>query len=196
MKLCNPNRIDLVAYHGKCGGDIEGIAFRGETVFFAPTAELASTYAEHVCMNGDVDYGYDTNDDEAAMDEAFLGSNPVVYMVRLTLENPAYLDEALVSKIAIEAGVVFKKIGRFVENFEDSCPNERKIVFEWVKSHGYDGAIISKDMMPLRAGGDSDWFTSYVSFKPVDQVKFILAEPLEVQQESQQHIQRSSRMRM
>ncbi|ABD72132.1 hypothetical protein Rfer_4446 (plasmid) [Rhodoferax ferrireducens T118] len=188
MKLCNSNRIDLVVYHGKCGGDIEGIAFRGEAVFFAPTAELASTYAEHVCMNGDVDYGYDTSEDEVAMDEAFLGSNPVVYKIHLRLENPAHLDETFVSKIAIESGVVSKKVGRFVENFEDSCPDERKIVFEWVKSHGYDGAVISKDMMPLRAGGDSDWFPSYVSFKPTDQVKFILAEPEADQQKSQQPI--------
>jgi hypothetical protein len=184
MGMCNPNRIDLVVYHGKCGGDLEGSTFRGETVFFAPTGDLASNYAEHVCMNGEVEYGYDTSEDESVMDAAFLGSNPVVYKVHLTLENPAHLDAEFISKIARESGVDAKRIGRFVENFEDSCPDERKIVFAWVKSHGYEGAILDKDMMPLRAGGDSDWFTSYVSFNPSTQVKFILAEANGLEEES------------
>lgn len=184
MEFCNPNRIDLVVYHGKCGGDIEGNAFRGDAVFFAPDGEIASTFAEHVCMNGDVDYGYEDRGDGSFDEAAFLGSNAVVYKVRLKLENPAYLDAKLITKIANEAGVSAKKIGRFVEDFEDSCPVERKIVFAWVKSHGYDGAILAKDMMPVCAGGDSQWVPSYASFDPSTQVTFVLSEPEERLKES------------
>lgn len=164
--------------------DIEGSAFRGDAVFFAPTAELACTYAEHVYMNGDVDYGYEGQNDEAANETAFLGASPVVYKVRLTLENPAILDAELVSEIARELGVPTAKIGRFVEDFNDSVPTEREAVLAWVRKHGHDGAILPQDQMPVYAGGDWDWFTSYVSFNPATQVKFILAEPAVALKES------------
>ncbi len=174
------NRIDLVVYHGKVGGDLEGNTFRGDLVFFAPTGEIASTYAEHQCMNGSVDYGFSDRNDDAANDAAFLGANPVVYKARLSIERPAVLDAALVSKIAIELGVAVEKIERFVEDFNDALADERDAVFTWVKANGYDGAVLPLDQMPVCAGGDWDWYTSYVAFEPATQVRFALSEPDEL----------------
>lgn len=169
-------RLDLTVFHGKCGGDLDGSRFRGESVFFAPTAELASAYAEHVCMNGDVDFGYRAGNDAAANEAAFLGANPVVFPVRLVLDKPAVLTKELLAYIANDIGINAVKIDRYIEDFEDSCPEERDAIMEWLKKHGYDGAVLPMDLMPVDPGGDWDYFTSYVSFSPSTQVTFILAE--------------------
>jgi hypothetical protein len=177
MGLFNSNRIDLVVYHGKCGGALNGDFFTGEAVFFAPTSNGAATYAEHICLNGDVDYGYSLENDEASNENAFLGANPVVYPVRLVLENPAILNGEFIWKIAAAIGIAEDKRERFVADFEDSNTAEREAVFAWLKARDYDGAVIENDLMPVCAGGDWEFQTVYVSFQPEAQVTFILTTP-------------------
>lgn len=175
--MFDSNRIDLVAYHGKCGGALIGDSFTGEAVFFSPTSDGASTYAEHICLNGDVDYGYTLENDDVKNTNAFLSANPVVYPVRLVIENPAKLNGEFIWKIAKAIGIAENNRARFVADFEDSSSAEREAVFAWLRSRGYDGAVIENDLMPVCAGGDWEFQTSYVSFQPDVQVTFILSHP-------------------
>lgn len=162
-----------VVFHGKCGGALDGDHFKGDAVFFAPTAEMAGIYAEHSFMNGEVEYGYEYDDDDEERDRKFLAAAPVIYPVVLSMANPATLDTAFLEQIAGELGIPEKKRKRFIEDFEDSGAKERDDVFSWLRHQGFDGAILTNDLMPLVAGGDWGLQTTYVSFEPQTQVKFL-----------------------
>jgi hypothetical protein len=175
MHDLHPNRIEVTGYHGKCGGDLDGASFNGNEVYFAPEGEIASTYAEHMCLNGPVKYNYTVMNDEATNKEAFMGANPVVFKVVLTLEKAVTLDTDTITKIAKSMGIDAAKIQRFVEDFEDSGTAERESIFSWIRANGFDGVVLLKDLMPVAAGGDWDWVTSYVAFDPSKQVRFALS---------------------
>lgn len=156
-------------YHAKNGGDLEGAHFRGPEVFFADCPVVAETYAEHCCY-------HETPSDLSPSDyaEAVLAAGPVVFPVQLSMANPALLGRRKLRKIGREVGIPAAKLERFADDFEDSSPTEREVVFGWLRKQGYDGAILPRDLMPEFVGGDWHMTRSYVAFNPEQQVKFAI----------------------
>lgn len=156
----------LRAFHGRCGGALDGACFKGTAVYFAASGELASAFAEHIHMNRDCE----------VFGEDYLDAAPAVFPVLLTFENPVVFDRDLLRRVATELGVKGElQVLRFIKDFEDSNEAERGMVFNWARWQGHDGAVILNDLMPVCAGGDWAFRTSYVSFEPEKQVKFCLA---------------------
>jgi hypothetical protein len=162
-----------LVFHARTGGDLEGESFRedGNTaVFFATSAGAAELYAEHAFA---VDY--EGSDDMSTFDEDLLAAAPVIFPVRLTLENPAILDRDFLRQIGYELGVEISDLTSFANDFEDSVPDPRDQVFAWLRDAGYDGAYLPRDSMPLAPCGDLCLRESFVSFYPRSQVRFALA---------------------
>lgn len=161
-------------YHAKYGGDIDGPHFRGHAVFFASTPAIAATYAAH-CWYQEV--WSDKDGDSESFESALLAAQSVVFPVQLTLNNPAILGRRLLRKISKLLGIPSEKRARFADNFEDSCQEERKSVFDWLHESGYDGAILPRDLMPKYPGGDWHFTRSFVAFHPEQQIQFAISNP-------------------
>lgn len=153
-------------FHGRCGGDLDNGVFKGNAVFFAPSGEMASVFAEHIHLNRDND----------VFGDEYLEAAPTVFPVLLTFENPVVVEQSLLRQIAANLGVKGdERITKFIEDFEDSSESERDQVFNWARQQGHDGVVILNDLMPVCAGGDWNFQTSYVAFEPEKQVKFYLS---------------------
>lgn len=166
MKKSEPRVLNQLLFHAKLGGDLDGPTFNTSEVFFATSAQAALLYAEHVMVQS---FDNDKQD--------LLANGIVVFPVLLTLARPAFLDQETLSRIASANGVAPEKVQRFVEDFEDSVPGERQIVFAWLRDQCFDGAILPLDSMPVFAGGDLCMRKSYVAFNPEAQVRFALPIP-------------------
>lgn len=152
-------------YHAKIGGDINGSWFLDAATYFAPTPDIATAYAEHLACNE-----ADCFDEDLAIQSSLITLFPVL----VTLENPAFTDRAFLFKVGHKLSVPERCLDRFADNFEDSCEEERDLVFSLLKSQGYDGAILPNDLMPVCPGGDWEFQTSYVAFFPRQQTQFKL----------------------
>lgn len=166
MTKSEPRVLNQLLFHAKLGGDLDGPTFNTNEVFFATSAQAALLYAEHVMVQS---FDEDNQD--------LLANGIVVFPVRLTLARPVVLDQETLSHIAATHGVPPAKVQRFVEDFEDSVPTERRIVFTWLRAQGFDGAILPLDSMPVFAGGDLCMRKSYVAFNSEAQVRFALPIP-------------------
>jgi hypothetical protein len=164
--------VTKLCFHAKIGGDLTG-HFREPETFFATSALAAQRYAEHVCYN---EFGgWDL--DDTGVEELVLQHGFVLYPARVTLQRAAILNRPFLTNLGKKLGVSENGLNRFVDNFEDSAPEERTQVFAWLRENGYDGAILTADMMPVFAGGDSCYRESIVSFVPEQQVQFALSLP-------------------
>jgi hypothetical protein len=162
-----------LVYHAKHGGDIEGPNFKGSSIYFASSPKVAKVYAEHCWYN---DVWCFQEKALGQFESAVLTAGIVVFPVHLSLENPAVLGRAKLRKIGKMLGIAAADLSRFANNFEDSNPDERNAVIDWVRQQGHDGAILPKDMMPKCAGGDWHLVKSYVAFHPERQVKFAISD--------------------
>lgn len=153
---------DLLLYHGKIHGDLEGGSFRQQPTFFAMHPDECHAYAEQ------------TADGEFDLDED--GGAITIFPVRLTLENPCITDWNTLQGFARDLGIPDRDVDKFCERFEDSEIPERATIFDHVRSLGYDGIIMPNDLMPICANGDWQMQISIVAFDPERQVKFCIAE--------------------
>lgn len=159
---------NVLVFHAKLNGDIRGHTFSDGETFFATSSNAAEMYAEHLVFNGD-DAAGDEND--SSIETAGI----TIFPVLLTIKTPAFLDRMFLRKIALSVGIAPDKVARFIDDTEDSCPNERSIVFSWLRKQGYDGAVFPNDLMPLVACGDWVLRESLVAFHPETQVQFALS---------------------
>jgi hypothetical protein len=162
-----------LVFHAKTGGDLEGDAFHlGKCggAFFATSAEAATAYALHAFW---VDYTGHGSHDEFIAD--YLGEAPVLFPVRLTIDNPAVLDRNLLYVAAEELSVPASERFEFANDFEDSIPEARERVLGWARSKGYDGAYLPRDSMPEPMSDDLCLRECFVAFQPETQVVFALS---------------------
>ncbi len=161
-----PSAFSGLLFHGKINGDLDGGEFHDRRTYFTSNPNVASIYAKHCALNNEA----------CAGDDDFLSAEITIFPVILTLDNPALVNRDLLFAIGKERLVADQSLGRFADDFEDSLLYAREEVFSWLVENGYDGAILENDLMPVAAGGDWDFVTTYVSFYPLRQVAFKISQ--------------------
>lgn len=164
---------ERLLYHGRLGGDLNELD-DSKPMFFYAEGSLSSVFSEHVFLNRpNACETFKAKDSEEEFVNAYLSQSPAVFPLKVTIDNPIILDMRLLLAIAEELGVSDSNRIEFVAEFEDSNSDIRNQVFTWAKQQGFDGAVIANDWTPEVAGGDSCYRTSYVAFKPRQQVRFL-----------------------
>lgn len=184
--------VDRLLYHGRLGGDL--VDLQDAPMFFYANGDYSSVFSEHIFLNGDETYKVAAGaEDDSSFYDAYLAHAPVVFLCRVTIDNPIILDMARLLAIANELGIPESDHESFVADFEDSASANREQVFAWVQSQGYNGAVIVNDLTPVVAGGDWGFKPSYVAFDPKNQLRFAFDHQ---SFEAAQETRRASRPRM
>lgn len=131
-----PFRAELLE-HAKLNGDLDGGKFEEKITFFTHEPEMASAYAENLAY-------YE--------DECPLSLNIVIFPCLLSIKNLAVVNRAVLFEIGRRNK--HDNLAKFSDNFEDSIHEEMETVFNELKYRGYDGALITRDLMPKYNVGD------------------------------------------
>lgn len=159
---------NMLLYHGRIGAELVSLA--STPMYFYAEGALSSVFAEHSFINGDTTYRQaESAATMADYIDAYLSNHPVVCLFRVNITRPIILDKPQIAAIAKDLGIT-SNIQKFVEDFEDSIQPERGQVFDWARSHGFNGAVIVDDLTPEFPGGDWFYRPSYIAFDPPTQV--------------------------